>query len=143
MRDIRLDRATRLLQPPGSFAKQLLARLHAAVPLREHGEQLEFRGGQFNRLAAPAHDVPWAVDQQITEAKGLLVLTGRLAAPRGRLTLDLARQAAARADQVTVTVDVAGGWRITGGGLNGRGMTAMTTRELDQNERLLTEIARK
>jgi len=43
----------------------------------------------------------------------------------------------------TVTVDVAGGWRVTGGSLNGPGTTAMTTRELDQNVQLLTEIARK
>ena len=72
-----------------------------------------------------------------------LHLTGHLAAPGGRLTLDLARQSAVRADHVTVTVDVAGGWRITGGGLNGRGTTAMTTRELAQNEQLLTEMTRK
>ena len=72
-----------------------------------------------------------------------LRLTGRLPAPGGRLTLDLARQSAVRADQVTVTVETAGGWRITGGDLNGRGTTAMTRRELDQNVRLLTEMTRK
>ncbi|HKN40892.1 MAG TPA: DUF4012 domain-containing protein [Acidimicrobiia bacterium] len=70
-------------------------------------------------------------------------LTGHLVAPGGRLMLDLARQSAVRADHVTVTVDVAGGWRVTGGSLNGPGTTAMTTRELDQNVQLLTEIARK
>jgi len=72
-----------------------------------------------------------------------LHLTGHLAARQGRLALDLARQSAVHPDHVTVTVEVAGGWQVTGGDLNGRGMTAMATRELDRNERLLTEMTRK
>jgi hypothetical protein len=72
-----------------------------------------------------------------------LHLSGHLAAPRGRLTLDLVRQSAVRPDHVNVTVEVAEGWRIAGGTLNGRGTTATATRELDQYEQLLTEIARK
>jgi len=73
-----------------------------------------------------------------------LHLTGRLGAGgSGRLALDLDRQAAVHADHVTVTMEVAAGWRISGGSLNGRGTTASTTRELDQNEQLLTEIARR
>jgi hypothetical protein len=73
-----------------------------------------------------------------------LHLTGHLAPDRdGRLALDLDRQSAVHPDDVTVTVEVAGRWRITGGSLNVRGSRASTTRELDQNVQLLTEIARK
>jgi len=71
-----------------------------------------------------------------------LHLTGRLAAVgRGRLTIDLDRQPAVHPDDLNVTVEVTSGWKITGGSLNGRGTTAMTARELDQNVQLLTEIS--
>jgi len=73
-----------------------------------------------------------------------LHLTGRLGPARdGRLPLDLDRQPAAHPDHVSVTLDLTGGWKVTGGDVNGRGTTAVATRELDQNAQLLTEIRRK
>jgi hypothetical protein len=73
-----------------------------------------------------------------------LHLSGRLGAPgTGQLAVDLDHQPAVHPDHVTLTLDLAGGWRINGGSLNSRGTTASATRELDQNVQLLTEIIRK
>ncbi len=72
-----------------------------------------------------------------------LRLTGRLAGSHGHWTLDVDRQSAVHPDDVTVTVDVTGGWRITVGSLNGRGQTANAKLELDRNVQLMTEMTRK
>jgi hypothetical protein len=72
-----------------------------------------------------------------------LRLAGRLAGPPGRWTLDLGRQSAVHPDDVTVTLDVADGWRIdtARGGLGGRGRTATARWELDRNVQLEAEIS--
>jgi hypothetical protein len=74
-----------------------------------------------------------------------LRLTGRLPDPHGRWALDIGRQSAAHPDVVTVTLDVAGGWRIgaTAGGLTGRGQTATGRWDLEGNVQLWGEIRRK
>jgi hypothetical protein len=73
-----------------------------------------------------------------------LRLAGRLAAPHGRWTLDVGYQSAVHPDDVTVTLDVPGGWRIagTGGGLTGRGRTATARWELGRNVQLGAEMIR-
>ena len=49
-----------------NVAQQLLAGLHPAPALRQHGQQLEFGGRQLDLLAAPAYQVPGRVNQQLT-----------------------------------------------------------------------------
>ena len=73
-----------------------------------------------------------------------LRLAGRVAAPQGRWTLDVGHQSAVHPDDVTVTVDVAGGWRIAGtaGGLTGGGRTATARFELNRNMQLRAEMTR-
>ena len=102
-------------------------------------------GPSLRSLGAPGN---WAheLDVAVPPKSAMTIefkLTGHLAAPGRGLTLDLARQSAARPDHVTVSVDVPGGWRLVGGTLNGRGTTASAGRELDQNEQLWGYIARK
>jgi hypothetical protein len=103
-------------------------------------------GGSVRSLGVPgnwAHEFDVAVPPKSAVTIGLH-LTGRLAAGRsGRLALDLDRQSAVHSDRITVTIDVVGGWRITGGNLKGRPTTAATTVELDRNGQLLTEMTRK
>ena len=130
--------------PPG-YSRQIV---HLYTPLDLVSATVDGRPPPPASLRSLGARGNWAheLDVAVPPKSSLTIelhLTGRLAAPGGRLTLDLARQSAVRADHVTVTVDVAGGWRVTGGSLNGPGTTAMTTRELDQNVQLLTEIARK
>jgi hypothetical protein len=72
-----------------------------------------------------------------------LRLTGRVVGQPGRWVLDLDRQSAVHPDDVTVTLDVTSGWRITAGGLNGRGQTGTAKLELDRNVQLMTEMTRK
>jgi Protein of unknown function (DUF4012) len=72
-----------------------------------------------------------------------LRLTGRIAGRAGRWTLDVGRQSAVRPDEATVTLAVAGGWRIDAGSLNGRGQTADTKLELDRNVQLGVQISRR
>jgi hypothetical protein len=74
-----------------------------------------------------------------------LHLAGRLARQPGRFTVDVGRQPAVHRDDVTVTFDVADGWRIhtTGGGLTGQGQTATARFELDRNVQLRAEITPK
>ncbi|MGH8974931.1 MAG: DUF4012 domain-containing protein, partial [Acidimicrobiia bacterium] len=72
-----------------------------------------------------------------------LRLAGRLAGPPGRWSLAVGRQAAVHPDDVTVTLDVADGWRIdaTDGGLTGRGHTATARWEHGRNVRLEAEMS--
>ncbi len=74
-----------------------------------------------------------------------LRLAGRLAGPPGRWTLDVGHQSTVHPDDVTVTLDVAGGWRIdtTAGGLTSRSRTATARLELDRNVQLQAEMTRK
>ena len=74
-----------------------------------------------------------------------LRLAGRLPRLHHLWSLDVDRQPAIHADDVTVTLEVADGWRIatTGGGLTGRGPTATARLQLDRNVQLRAEMARK
>jgi hypothetical protein len=102
-------------------------------------------GPSVRSLGGPgnwAHELDVAVPPKATLTIALHV-TGHLAAPGGRLTLDLVRQSAVRPDYVTVNLDVAKGWHIAAGNLNGRETTASATRELAQFEQLWAQLNRK
>ena len=74
-----------------------------------------------------------------------LRLAGRLGEQQGRWTLDLVRQAAVSPDDVTVTLDVADGWRLqnAAGGLTGQGNAAKTKFELDRHAHLGADMRRR
>ena len=52
------------------IAQQLLARLHPAAALRQHGQELEFCGRQLDLLSAPAHQMARQVNDEIPEVQG-------------------------------------------------------------------------
>jgi hypothetical protein len=74
-----------------------------------------------------------------------LRLEGRVSVRQGVWVLDVNRQAAVRPDDVTVTLDVADGWRINtnGGGLVRRGQSATARFDLDRNVQLRAEMIRR
>jgi hypothetical protein len=72
-------------------------------------------------------------------------LTGHLTGKPRRWTLDIGRQPAIHPDDLSVTFEVADGWRITGSGdgFKTRGRTATTRLELHQNVQLWVENSRR
>jgi hypothetical protein len=91
-----------------------------------------------------AHELDVAVLPR-SAVKIELRLRGHLAGPAGRWSLDVARQSAVRSDEVTVTLDVADGWRVerTAGGLVRRGETTSARMDLDRDAQLRAELRRR
>lgn len=91
-----------------------------------------------------AHEFDVAVPPR-SAMKIELRLAGRLPGPPGRWTLDVGRQAAARPDAVTVTLDVSDGWRIdaVAGGLTRQGRTAAAEFDLDRDVQLRADTRRR
>jgi uncharacterized protein DUF4012 len=98
----------------------------------------------LGRPANWAHEIDVAVPPK-SAATIELRLAGRLGDQRGRWTLDVGRQSAVHSDDVTVTLDLADGWRIasTAGGLSGRGTRATAKLDLDRNVQVSAEMSRK
>lgn len=72
-------------------------------------------------------------------------LSGRLAVRGERWTLDLGRQSAVRPDDVTITFEVLGDWRIrsAGGGLSGTGQTASGRLAIERDVQLRVGMGRR
>jgi hypothetical protein len=133
-----------VVAPPG-YSRQIV---QVYTPFELAAATVDGRPPPAAALRSLGHPGNWAheLDVAVPPKSTTMIefrLTGRLAGRQGRWSLDVGRQAAVHPDDITVTLDVTGGWRIIGGTLKGRGQTATTTLELDRNERLLTEMTRK
>jgi hypothetical protein len=135
-----------LVAPPG-FSRQIV---QVYTPLDLMAATVDGRPPPASALRSLGRPGNWAHELDVaippkSAATIELRLAGRLAGPPGRWTLDVGRQPAVRPDDVTVTLDVAAGWRIdsTAGGLTGGGRTATARLELDRNVRLWGEMTRK
>ncbi|HEV3362720.1 MAG TPA: DUF4012 domain-containing protein [Acidimicrobiia bacterium] len=133
-----------LVAPPG-FSRQIV---QLYTPFDLHAATVDGRpppGNALRSLGRPgnwAHELDVAVPPKSTIVIELR-LSGRLARPSGRWTLDLSRQSAVRPDNVSVTLEIPGDWRIAGGDLEGRGPVASTKLELARNVRLTSEMSRR
>ena len=133
-----------LVAPPG-FSRQIV---QVYTPFDLVAATVDGRPPPAPALRSLGRPGNWAHELDVAVPPGAaltieLRLSGRLAVQAGRWRVDIGRQAAVRPDDVTVTLEVADGWQITAGSLNGRGKTATAKIELDRNVPLEAEITRR
>ena len=133
-----------LVAPPG-FSRQIV---QLYTPLDLVSATVDGRRPASASLRSLGHAGNWAheLDVAIPPRSAITIelrLSGRIRGQDGFWTLDLGRQAAVRADDITVALEVASGWRIDGGNLNGRGQAASSAIELDRNVQVGAQISRK
>ena len=132
--------------PPG-FSRQIV---QIYTPLDLMAATVDGRPPPAAALRSLGRSGNWAheLDVAIPPKSAMTIelrLAGRLAGQHGQWTLDLGRQSAVRPDDVTVTLDVADGWRLhkAAGGLTSQGNTARTKFELDRDAHLGAEMRRR
>ncbi|MEW6471652.1 MAG: DUF4012 domain-containing protein [Actinomycetota bacterium] len=133
-----------LVAPPG-FSRQIV---QLYTPFELTAATVDGRPPPAAALRSLGRAGNWAHELDVAIPPGStmkieLRLKGALTGQPKRWTLDVARQAAVRPDQVTVTLEVTDGWSIDGGSLKGEGQIATTTSELDRNVQFWGQIARK
>jgi hypothetical protein len=134
-----------LVAPPG-FSRQIL---QLYTPLDLTATTVDGRPPPAAALRSLGRPGNWAheVDVAIPPKSAMKIefrLTGRFADGAGPWTLDLGRQPAISPDDLTVTIDVADGWRINGvGGFTGGGQNATARLQLDRDAQLRAILRRR